>query len=86
MHNYNTAMHNRLKRAGGQVNGVLKMMEEKKDCKDVITQLSAIRSSIDNLIGLIVAENLKECILEAKDNPELQNEQIQEAMKLIMKK
>ncbi|ELK45162.1 metal-sensing transcriptional repressor, partial [Halobacillus sp. BAB-2008] len=55
---YNTAMKNRVKRLEGQLRGVLKMMEENKDCKDVITQLSASRSAIDRAIGLVVSSNL----------------------------
>jgi len=43
----------RLKRIEGQVRGVLKMMEEGKDCKDVVEQLSAVRSAADKAQWLI---------------------------------
>lgn len=81
---YNKKMANRLKRSEGQIRGVLKMMEDGKDCKEVVTQLSAIRSSIDRTIGLIVAENLTQCVrnYEEGDNKE---ESIQEAINLIVK-
>ena len=42
---YNDKMKNRVKRMEGQMRGILKMMEEEKDCKEVITQLSAVRSA-----------------------------------------
>ena len=42
------------------------MIDEEKECIDVITQLSAVRSSIDRVMGMIVAENLKHCF----ENPE----------------
>ncbi|EUJ47743.1 metal-sensing transcriptional repressor [Listeria fleischmannii] len=35
------------------------MVEDQKECIDVITQLSAIRSSVDRIIGVIVAEKLE---------------------------
>ena len=64
MINYDKKMKNRLNRATGQLQGVLRMMEDDKECVDVITQLSAVRSGIDTLIGVIVAENLKACLLD----------------------
>lgn len=80
---YEKNVKNRLKRSEGQIRGVLKMMEEEKDCKDVVTQLSAIRTSIDRAIGLIVAENLAQCLREESD--EENSESIQEAINLIVK-
>ena len=50
---------NRLRRTEGQIRGIQKMIDEEKECIDVITQLSAVRSSIDRVMGMIVAENLK---------------------------
>lgn len=37
-------------------------MEEEKDCKDIITQLSASKGSIQRLMGIIISENLIECV------------------------
>ena len=80
---YDKKVKNRLKRSEGQIRGVLNMMEEEKDCKDVVTQLSAIRTSIDRAIGLIVAENLAQCLREESD--EENSESIQEAINLIVR-
>ena len=57
---------NRLKRSEGQIRGILRMMEERKECREVVTQLMAVRSSIDKVIGLVVTENLKQCLEEEK--------------------
>ncbi|MGR9048224.1 metal-sensitive transcriptional regulator [Halobacillus faecis] len=81
---YNDAMKNRVKRLEGQLRGVLKMMEENKDCKDVITQLSASRSAIDRAIGLVVSSNLVECIQDA-DDKENKEASINEAVQLLVK-
>ncbi|MBA2175002.1 metal-sensitive transcriptional regulator [Halobacillus locisalis] len=81
---YNDAMKNRVKRIEGQLRGVLKMMEEGKDCKDVITQLSASRSAIDRTVGLVVSSNLVECIQDA-DEDQSAEESINEAVQLLVK-
>jgi DNA-binding FrmR family transcriptional regulator len=47
---YNDQMKNRVKRIEGQLRGILRMMDENKDCKEVITQLSATRTAIDRTI------------------------------------
>lgn len=77
---------NRAKRAEGQLSGVIRMMEDERECMDVVTQLSAVRSSIDRMIGIIVAENLIECINNPDEDAETQEQKIEQAMKLIMKK
>jgi DNA-binding FrmR family transcriptional regulator len=76
---------NRLKRLEGQVRGVIKMMEEDKDCRDVVTQLSAVRSAADRTIGLIVAKNLEQCIIEANDKGTSTENAIQEAVSMLVK-
>ncbi|MBH0228691.1 metal-sensitive transcriptional regulator [Halobacillus yeomjeoni] len=82
---YGQETKNRLKRIEGQVRGVLKMMEEEKDCKDVITQLSAARTAMDRAIGYIVARNLESCIKEAQEEGGSAEELINEAVQMIVK-
>jgi len=82
---YDDKMKNRIKRMEGQLRGILKMMEEGEDCKAVITQLSAVRSGVDRLIGLIVSQNLLECIQNADGDEQAVNESIQEAVNLFVK-
>lgn len=82
---YNDSMKNRLKRIEGQIRGVLEMMEEERDCREVVTQLSAVRSAVDRTIGLIVASNLEACVrdeLERGNSPDLV---IKEAVELLVK-
>ena len=83
MNSYNNKMENRIKRATGQLQGILRMMEENRECVDVITQLSAVRSSLDSLIGVIVAENLKSCLLDDSSDKDIK---IEQAIKMIIKK
>lgn len=81
---YDAKTVNRIKRIEGQLRGILRMMEEGKDCKEVITQLSAVRSGVDRTIGVIVSNNLLECIKEADTESEM-TDTIQEAINLVVK-
>ena len=81
-----TNILNRLKRAEGQMRGIQKMIQEEKECVDVVTQLSAVRSSIDRLMGLIVAENLKDCLSHPEEDGSKQQQKIDQAVQLIVKK
>ncbi|KOS66178.1 cytoplasmic protein [Lysinibacillus contaminans] len=82
---YTDQVKNRVKRMEGQLRGILKMMEEEKDCKAVITQLSAVRSAVDRTVGVIVSTNLLECVQNAEGDDEKMNEVIQEAVNLVVK-
>lgn len=82
---YDKSVVNRLKRIEGQINGVLNMIEQNKDCRDVITQLSASRTAIDRTIGLIVSMNLEQCVRENMENGEETKELVKEAVNLLVK-
>lgn len=82
---YEKKILNRIKRSDGQLHGVIKMMEEEKECVDVVTQLSAVRSSIDRAISLIVANNLVECVQDEIDEKGSGEESVQKAIELLMK-
>lgn len=77
---------NRLKRTEGQIRGIQKMIEDEKECIDVITQLSAVRSSIDRVMGMIVAGNLKNCFEHPDKDPEDQAQKLEQAINMIIKK
>ncbi len=81
---YNHKVVNRIKRLEGQLKGILNMMEEEKECKEVITQLSAVRSAIDRSIGIIVSENLVKSVTE-EDSEENKHKIVQEAVDLLVK-
>ena len=75
----------RLKRSEGQLRGIQKMIEEERECIDIITQLSAVRSSVDRVIELLITENIMECINNPLQNPDEQKEKIEKAIKYIVK-
>ncbi|WP_409437080.1 metal-sensitive transcriptional regulator [Mycobacterium sp. SMC-14] len=53
---------NRLRRAHGQLAGVIAMIEGGRDCKDVVTQLAAVSRALDRAGFKIVASGLRECL------------------------
>ena len=57
-----TPVVNRIKRAQGQLAGVLRMMEEGRDCEDVVTQLAAVSRALDRAGFAIVATGLQQCL------------------------
>ena len=57
-----SAVLNRLRRAQGQLAGVISMIEQGRDCKDVVTQLAAVSRALDRAGFKIVATGLRECI------------------------
>lgn len=82
---YTNEIKNRLRRAEGQIRGVLRMMEEQKHCKDVVSQLSAVRSAIDRAIAQIVATNLQQCIIEEQKHGNDSSKVVEEAIQLLVK-
>lgn len=77
-----SSLKNRLKRAQGQMTGVLNMMENESTCVDLLTQLKAIRSSIDMAIGILTTTNLIQMI-EEKNDVRLAN--VDDAINLVIK-
>ena len=75
----------RMKKVEGQLRGILRMMEEEKDCKDVITQLSAVRSAVDRTIGIIVTDNLVECLSKEDADTIDKNAMVKQAVDLLVK-
>ncbi|MFB1298467.1 metal-sensitive transcriptional regulator [Mycobacterium sp. pW049] len=57
-----SAVLNRLRRAQGQLAGVISMIEQGRECKDVVTQLAAVSRALDRAGFKIVATGLRECV------------------------
>ena len=53
---------NRLKKIEGQVKGIQRMIEEEKCCTDVMVQISAIRSAINKVGGMMIEKYISECM------------------------
>lgn len=82
---YNKSSIHRLKRIEGQIKGILGMMEQGKDCREIVTQLSAARNAIDRAMGVIVSANLEQCVRENVEKGEGTDHLVKEAVNLLIK-
>jgi len=57
-----TPVVNRLRRAQGQLGGVIRLIEEGRDCKDVVTQLAAVNRALDRAGFAIVSSGMRQCL------------------------
>ncbi|OCB42316.1 hypothetical protein A5677_08195 [Mycobacterium malmoense] len=75
----------RLRRAHGQLGGVIAMIEQGRSCKDVITQLAAVSRALDRAGFKIIASGLRECIIRPEGaSPERPAVSIEELEKLFL--
>ena len=75
---------NRLKRAQGQLAAVIVAVETGKDCRGVITQLSAVTSALDKAGFAIIAHALQECLASDGDDRDQTKPTVSELEKLFM--
>ncbi|HEX6515349.1 MAG TPA: metal-sensitive transcriptional regulator [Nocardioidaceae bacterium] len=68
---------NRLKRAQGQLSGVIRMLEEGRECEDVVTQLAAVSRALDRAGFAIVATGLKQCLAQDGDTAALDTKKME---------
>lgn len=82
---YNEQMKNRVKRIEGQVKAILRMMEDDKDCRELVVQMTAARNALDRTIGVVVGSNLEQCLRDQIEKGEETETLIQEAVNLLVK-
>lgn len=58
---------NRIKRAQGQLGGVIRMLEEGRDCEAVVTQLAAVSKALDRAGFAVVASGMQQCLANPSD-------------------
>jgi DNA-binding FrmR family transcriptional regulator len=72
----------RLRRIEGQARGIQKMLEEGRDCEEMLTQTMAIRSALDLVGARIMEFHLDRCLLDGFECNPGQMEGLREALKL----
>ena len=76
-------LQKRLKRIEGQIRGIQKMIDEDRYCVDILVQISAIKSAM-NQVGLSILEShTRGCVADAMSNHENEEEKIDELMDVI---
>lgn len=67
----------RLRRAQGQLGGVLRMIEEGRDCEAIVTQVAAVSKALDRAGFAIIATGLKQCLTESGDLDSVDSQKMQ---------
>lgn len=62
-----SGVSNRLKRAQGQLAGVIRMVDEGRDCEDLVTQLAAVSRALDRAGFAIIASGMRQCMVPDRD-------------------
>jgi DNA-binding FrmR family transcriptional regulator len=71
------AISKRLKRAHGQLAAVIRMLEEGRNCDEIVTQMSAVNKAVNTAAFTLISTSLKECIVENKNNNQAVQEKLQ---------
>jgi DNA-binding FrmR family transcriptional regulator len=71
------AVLTRLRRAHGQLGGVISMIEQGRSCKDVVTQLAAVSKALDRAGFKIIASGLRDCITRSADQPAMSIDELE---------
>lgn len=84
-HESTKAVLNRMSRAIGHFQSVKRMVEDGRDCSDVLIQLSAVKAEIESISKVILKDHIDHCIVDAvKENDEESIEKLKGAIdKLI---
>ncbi|GAA0484597.1 metal-sensing transcriptional repressor [Streptomyces olivaceiscleroticus] len=67
---------NRLRRAQGQISGVIGMIEQGRSCEEVVTQLAAASRALDRAGFAIIATGLEYCLTDDGTGPEMERDEM----------
>jgi DNA-binding FrmR family transcriptional regulator len=71
------AISKRIKRAQGQLGAVARMLEEGRNCEEIVTQMSAVSKAVNTAAFTLISASLKECLVDDKSNSEQVSAQLQ---------
>jgi len=85
-HTHTKAVLNRLARAIGHMNAVRGMVEQGRDCSEVLIQLAAVRSAINRTCEVILKDHLEHCVVDAINTGDMDAlEKLKRAVELLLK-
>ena len=85
-HTHTKAVLNRLSRAIGHLTSVRGMVEQGRDCSEVLIQLAAVRSAIDKTCEVILKDHLEHCIVDAINTGDMEAlKKLNRAVEMLMK-
>ena len=67
----------RVRRAEGQISGVIRMLEQQRNCEEIVHQMAAVGKAMNTAAITLIAASLQECLLDKKSNNKDQTERLQ---------
>jgi len=67
----------RIKRAQGQLGGIVRMLEEGRNCEEIVTQMSAVSKAVNTAAFTLISASLQECITEGRSDQKAVSEKLQ---------
>ena len=67
-HTNTKAVLNRLSRASGHMESIKRMVEDGRDCSEVLVQLSAVKAAINNTAKVILKDHIEHCLVDAVES------------------
>ena len=71
------AISKRIKRAQGQLGAISRMLEEGRNCEEIVTQMSAVSKAVNTAAFTLISASLEECIVEGNSNSDAVTAQLQ---------
>ena len=65
VHKQRKNVRDRLVRAEGHLHGIIKMIDEEKECPDILIQIAAVRAALEKAGAIILEDHLEHCLIEA---------------------
>ena len=85
-HTHTKAVLNRLSRAIGHLESIRRMVEEGRDCSEVLIQLSAVKAAINNTGKVILQDHIQHCLVDAVESGDMEAiEELNKAIDRFMK-
>ncbi len=70
------AIMTRIKRAQGQLGGIVRMLEEGRNCDEIVTQMSAVSKAVHTAAFTLISASLEECIIEGRSDQKAVSEKL----------
>ena len=85
-HQNTKTVKNRLARVIGHLHAVERMIDDRRDCAEVLVQLAAVRSAINNICKIILRDHMNHCVIDAVQKGDIETlSELDKAIDLLMK-
>jgi DNA-binding FrmR family transcriptional regulator len=86
IHKQRKNARDRLVRAEGHLHGIIKMIDEEKECPDILIQIAAVRAALEKTGVIILEDHLEHCLIEAVKSGDItpQLDELKAALKKLL--